>query len=103
VFNAIFATAREGMATQARRVEAAAQKIASLGTSPPASDPQSPSSPPVRIGDLPVGDTIEEAVVTLVEAQRAYRANALVVATAADMYDSLLDAVDHHHHHHHHR
>jgi hypothetical protein len=100
VFNTIFATAREGMAIQARRVEAAAQVIASLGATPPAGDPPSAPSPPVRIGDLPVGDTLEAAMVTLIEAQAAYRANVLVVKTAAHMLDSLLDAVDHHHHHH---
>jgi hypothetical protein len=79
------------MAVQAQRVEAAAQTIASLGTTQPAEEPQ---SPPVRIGDLPVGDSIEEAVVTLIEAQSAYRANALVIKTAADMLDTLLDTVD---------
>jgi flagellar hook-associated protein FlgK len=41
-------------------------------------------------------------MVTLIEAQAAYRANVLVVKTAADMLDSLLDAVDHDHHPHRH-
>ena len=101
MFSTIFATAREGMAVQARRVEAAARVIASQGaTPPPASDPPTVSSAPVRIGALPVGDTLEEAIVTLIEAQAAYRANVLVIETAADMFDSLLDAVDHDHHHH---
>jgi flagellar basal body rod protein FlgC len=95
VLTDVFAIARDGMATQARRVEAAAQTIASLGATPPSGGAQSaPSAPPVRIGDLPVGDTIEEAIVTLVEAQAAYRANALVIKVASDMFDSLLDAVD---------
>jgi len=107
VFSTIFATARQGLATQARRVEAAAQTIASAGATPPASEAQStpnapsPSSAPVRIGALPVGDSgdsIERAMVTLVEAQRAYRANALVIKTATEMFDGLLNAVDHSNH-----
>ncbi len=99
MFNTIFATARQGMAIQAQRVEAAAQTIASLGATPPADAPPSEPTPPVSIGGLPVGNTIEEAMVTLVEAKFAYQANALVIKTAAEMFDSLLDAVDNHHHH----
>jgi flagellar basal body rod protein FlgC len=100
VFSSIFATARQGMAIQAQRVEAAARTIASQGATPPASDPQPPpASGPVRVGNLPVGDTVEEAIVTLVEAQRAYEANALVIKTATEMFDSLLNAVDHDHDH----
>jgi hypothetical protein len=97
VFNSIFATAREGMAVQAQRVEAAAQVIASQGASEPAPDAAVQSSG-VRIGALPVGTTIQEAVVTLVEAEAAYKANVAVIETAASMFDSLLDAVDHDHH-----
>lgn len=81
------------MAAQSQRIEEAAQTIASAGTAS-TGGAQDSSDPRVRIGSLPVGDTIEEAVVTLVEAQLAYRANAMVIATAADMLDSLLDAVD---------
>lgn len=99
MLNTIFATAREGMARQSQRVEAAAQTIASLGATPPADDAQVAPSPAVRIGALPLGTTLEQAVVTLVEAEAAYKANALVVATAADMFDSLLDVIGPHHDH----
>lgn len=96
MFNSIFATAREGMAVQAQRVEAAAQVIASQGASEPSTEPVA-QSPGVRIGALPVGTTIEQAVVTLIEAEAAYMANVAVIETATSMFDSLLDAVDHDH------
>lgn len=99
----IFAIARQGLANQSQRVEAAAQTIASQGATPPPTEAQGPASAPVRIGDLPVsdsGDSVEQAMVTLVEAQLAYQANALVIKTATEMFDSLLNAVDHDHHHH---
>lgn len=96
MFNSIFATAREGMAVQAQRVEAAAQVIASQGASEPSTETVA-QSPGVRIGALPVGTTIEQAVVTLVEAEAAYMANVAVIETATSMFDSLLDAVDHDH------
>lgn len=94
MLNNVFAIAREGMAAQSQRIEEAAQVIASAGATTPPGQTQSTAGTSVRIGDLPVGDTLEEAMVTLIEAQSAYRANALVIATAADMLDSLLDAVD---------
>ena len=81
------------MAAQSQRVEAVALTVASLGASAPAGTMQvAPVAPvaPVRIGALPVGDPLE-SVVTLVEAQHAYRANAAVLGTATDMLDTLLD------------
>jgi flagellar hook-associated protein FlgK len=40
-----------------------------------------------------VGDPLE-SLVTLTEAEIAYRANAVVLETASDMLDTLLDTLD---------
>ena len=89
MFTAI-SIAANGLATQSKRIEAVARQIASMGETPAGETPVA-SGAPVRIGALPVGDPIQ-SMVTLVEAKMAYRMNAAVIAVAADMIDTLLDA-----------
>lgn len=91
MFNVI-ATAAQGMATQSRRVEAAAANIASMGVGPVPQQGSGGTAPGPRIGALPVDDLVTN-VVTLIEAKQAYAANALVVRVASDMLDTLLDTV----------
>ncbi len=91
MFN-VFAIAADGLAAQSRRIEAAARAIASTGSAPPVGGNSPENGSPVRIGALPVGDPIEN-VVTLLEAELAYRANVAVIRAASDMLDTLLDAV----------
>jgi Flagellar basal body rod FlgEFG protein C-terminal len=90
-------TATNGLAVQSHRVEKVAQAVASAGATRPASTAQVPrgggTATQVRIGALPVGVSVER-MVTLVEAQNAYEANAAVIETASDMLGSLLDTVD---------
>ena len=90
MFTAI-SIAANGLATQSKRIEAAARQVASMGVTPPAGETVGAPGAPVRIGALPVGDPVQ-SVVTLIEAKMAYRMNAAVVAVAADMIDTLLDA-----------
>ncbi len=85
--------AASGMTVQSQRLEAVARSIATMGTT--ATDTAASSGggqPPVRVGALPVGDPLE-SMVTMREAEIAYRLNAVVIETAADMLDSLLAAV----------
>lgn len=84
-------SAANGMAVQSHRIEGVARAVASTGATEPA--PQV-SAVPVRVGAASVGGTQIESMVTLVEAETAYRANAAVLATASDMLGTLLDAVD---------
>lgn len=88
----VFAIAADGLATHSRRIEAAARAIASTGSGSPVGGNSPETGSPVRIGALPVGDPIEN-VVTLLEAELAYRANVAVIRAASDMLDTLLDAV----------
>jgi len=90
MFTAI-SIAADGLKTQSQRIEAAAREIASLGAAPASGETSGPSGTPVRIGSLPVGDPVQ-SMVTLIEAEMAYRMNAAVVAVAAEMIDTLLDA-----------
>ncbi len=87
----IIATAANGMATQAQRIETVAQEIAGIGTTPAPEQPAQTGGP-VRIGALPLGDETQR-IVTLLEAERAYKMNALVLSTAVGMIDTLLDVV----------
>lgn len=89
----VLSIAAGGMATQAERVEAVAQNVASEGTTAAPEGAQE-TSRRVRIGALPVGSTIEESMVTLVEAENAYRANAVMLATADAVLGALLDTLD---------
>jgi flagellar basal-body rod protein FlgC len=90
---AAISTAAGGLVTQSQRLQAAAAAIAAQGATPPADTSPNTEPTAVRIGALPVGDPLER-VVTLVEAETAYRANAAVLGTAVDMLDALLDTLD---------
>lgn len=80
-----------GLAAQSQRIEGAARAVASMGAAAPTRG-FAGSHGPVRVGALPVGDPAE-SIVTLVEAQTAYRANAAVLSAAAGMLDTLLDVI----------
>lgn len=84
--------AANGLAVESRRVEAVARTVASMGAIAPASSTAVPQASPVRVGTLHSADPIE-SMVTLVEAQNAYRMNTVVIRTADDMLGSLLRAV----------
>lgn len=87
----VFAIASNALAVQSQKLNEIAAAVASTGaTANGANAPERPS--PVRIGALPVGDAIEN-MVSLKEVELAYKMNAAVISTAADMLDSLLDAV----------
>jgi flagellar basal-body rod protein FlgC len=87
----IIAVAATGLTAQSQRIERVALDVASTGASV-ADHAGSPADAAVRIGAVPVGDPIE-SVVTLREAELAYRMNAAVLGTAADMLDELLAVV----------
>jgi hypothetical protein len=89
----VISTAANAMAVQSRRLEAAAQAIASVGTPPPAGPTQGAPGSRVRIGALPLGDAIEN-IVTLAEVELAYRMNASVIGTALAVIDTLLEIVE---------
>lgn len=89
----VISIAANGLAAQSQRIEAVAQVVAALGATAPAGTTEAASSAPVSIGALPVGDPLE-SLVTLTEAEIAYRANAVVLETAVDMLDTLLDTLD---------
>jgi flagellar basal body rod protein FlgC len=86
-------TAANGLVSQSQRLEEAAMAIASQGATQAASAGPSDQAAAVRIGALPVGDGVE-SVVTLIEAETAYRANAAVLGVASDMLGTLLDTLD---------
>jgi flagellar basal body rod protein FlgG len=86
--------AASGMATQSERIEAVAQVVSALGATAPAGTTEAAGRPPVRVAALPVGETLEQAMVSLVEAEHAYRMNAAVLATADGMLDTLLHTLD---------
>ena len=88
----IISTAANAMAVQSQRLEAAARAIASVGTTPAGPTRGAPGTP-VRIGALPLGDTIEN-IATLAEVELAYRMNASVVGTALVVIDTLLEIVE---------
>ena len=84
-----FAIAADGLAVQSRKLEVVAlQGTQQAPTSTPAID-----ASPVRVRTLPVGDPVE-SLVTMKEAELAYRVNAAVLSTAGEMLDTLLDALD---------
>ena len=89
----IISIAASGLAAQSRRIEAVARTVASTGSSAPERGSGSPSGAGVRVASLPVGDPVE-SMVTLVEAENAYRMNAAVLLVASDMLDTLLDAFE---------
>ena len=84
----VFTIASNALLVQGRKLEEIAAAVASTGAKPQQTDaPQ-----PVRIGSLPVGDTLEP-MVSLKEVELAYKMNAAVIATADEMFDALLDAI----------
>lgn len=88
----VIAIASNALQVESRKLSEIASAVAGVGTAPAgaASGPERPT--PVRIGALPLEGPVE-AMVSLKEVELAYRMNAAVIATAADMLDSLLDAV----------
>ena len=86
----VFTIASNALLVQGRKLEEIAAAVASTGAKP---GPQQTDAPqPVRIGSLPVGDTLEP-MVSLKEVELAYKMNAAVIATADEMFDALLDAI----------
>jgi flagellar basal-body rod protein FlgC len=84
--------ASNGMAVQSQRLEAIAASVAGTGATRSSGDSGAGPSP-VRIGALPADGPIEN-MVSLKEAEMAYRMNAVVFATASDMLETLLDILD---------
>lgn len=89
----VYAIARNGLAAQLKKLERSAMVVAVEAIK------QVPKAPPsvevasrVRIGALPVGNAME-GLVSMKEAEHAYKANAAMLSTADDMLESLLDAV----------
>lgn len=89
----VYAIARNGLAAELKKLEGSAMVVAveSIQHAPKA-PPSVEVASRVRIGALPLGNG-PEGLVTMKEAEHAYRANAAVFSTADDMLESLLDAV----------
>jgi len=88
----ILSIAAKGLATQSQALEAVARSVASSGLTRPLGGTRAPASPPVRIGALPVGDSIQ-SIMTLAAVETAYRANAAVMATGAGMLVPVIDLI----------
>lgn len=88
-----FAIAADGLAVQSRKLEGVALVVALQGTQQAPSSTPAIDASPVRVRTLPVGDPLE-SLVTMKEAELAYRMNAAVLSTAGEMLDTLLDALD---------
>lgn len=86
----VFAIASNALIVEGRKLADIAQAVAAPGDAPKAVDLDAPKR--VRIGALPVDGPIEN-MVALKQVEMAYKLNVAVIATAAKMYDSLLDAV----------
>lgn len=88
----VIAITSNALQVESRKLSEIASAVAAIGATGK-DDVAAPERPaPVRIGALPLGEPAE-ALVSLKEVELAYRMNAAVIATAADMLDSLLDAV----------
>lgn len=86
----VFTIASNALLVQGRKLEEIAAAVASSGAKP---GPQQAGAPhQVRIGALPIGDTLEP-MVSLKDVELAYKTNAAVIATAGEMFDTLLDAI----------
>lgn len=87
---------RSGLLAASQRLEQTASNISKTGTNVPSSARTETVStqPGVRVAYLPLPQTpdLSESMVTLVEAEHAYKANAIVLSTATDMLDALLEA-----------
>ncbi|MBX9861509.1 MAG: hypothetical protein K2Y42_02040 [Hyphomicrobium sp.] len=85
-------TARNGMLSASAKLGAAAQAIATPEDAAGAQGTQSSTSAP-RIGYLPLPGDIE-GMTSMMEAEMAFKANAAVLKTAADMITALYKAID---------
>lgn len=85
-------TARNGMLSASAKLGAAAQAIATPEDAAEAQGTQSSTSAP-RIGYLPLPGDIE-SMTSMMEAEMAFKANAAVLKTAADMITALYKAID---------
>jgi flagellar basal body rod protein FlgC len=89
-------TASNALQVQSQRAAEIASAIASNGATvaPKSGASTTPTSAsPVRVGALPMGDTLE-SFVSLKEVELAYKLNAAVIKTADEMLGSLLDMLD---------
>ncbi len=91
-------TARSGMMAASSRLEAVAGRVASYGAAPVTEQQTAAGGgAPVRIGYLPLPGGIPDAsedLTTMLEATHAFKFNAVVLTTAADMLQSLYEAID---------
>ena len=86
--------AASSLEAQSRKLEGVALIVALTGAQQAqAAAPPAIEASPVRVRNLPVGNPVE-SMVSLKEAELAYRMNAAVIKTADDVLQSLLDAVD---------
>ncbi|MGE3231746.1 MAG: hypothetical protein AB7J30_20140, partial [Hyphomicrobium sp.] len=85
------AIASNALAVQGQKLEAIASEVAA-GASTSGTDMRKTDTSLVRIGALPIGGAAE-SLASLKEVELAYRMNLAVIATASEMVDSLLDAV----------
>lgn len=92
----VFAIASNALQVQSQKLVDIAHSVASIGAKP-ANDDTGDTPQRVRIGALPVDGPIEN-MVALKDVEMAYKLNVAVIETAAEMYDSLLDAVHPHKH-----
>ncbi|MEM9027961.1 MAG: flagellar basal body protein [Pseudomonadota bacterium] len=104
-----FDIAQSGLAAEARRVQVAANNIANASTEGyvPQRVEQTTAgdSSGVRVAVRPiandslyaadVGVDLLQETTTLLHANAAYHANLAVIETVGEMFDSLLEAVDH--------
>jgi hypothetical protein len=89
------------MMTASAKLDAVAARVASYGAAPTTTTEQSQGTSsgagPVRIAYLPLPGGIPDAtedLTTMMEAEHSFKFNAVVFTTAADMLQSLYDAVD---------
>lgn len=85
--------AANGMAVQSQKLDAIAASVAANGVAATQAAPAANGAQPVRIGALPVGEDALGSMVSMAEAESAYRLNAAVLATADDMLGTLLDMI----------
>ena len=106
MLRAAFETARSGLATEALRVQVAAQNIANASTEGyvPQQVEQSTQpgggvsavvrSVPNNVSGTDAGVDVVKEATTLFQAKAAYQANLAVIATVEEMTDSLFDMFD---------
>lgn len=90
---AAFTIASNALQVQSQKLEEIASSVAAPSPTSNGTDMRREiTSSPVRIVSLPVGEEVDN-MISLKEVELAYRMNAAVIATAAEMTDALLDAV----------